>query len=190
MSMNDLTMFDNDELLALLKLDLDKGEFEKALSKIKQLVQSPSAPAEAFAIAARIYAQLGLFERAKDYFKRYLDINPSATIEHFQMGMAHFDSGQVDEAIAIWSGILAKDPINPPALFYSGLAFAQTGKTADARHVLDTLLQSAPADNLYFTRAKDLLAAINNGHANNRDNGAAKESVATMIPKDAYKVEH
>ncbi len=180
--------FDADELLALVKLDLDKGEIEKALLKLKQLLAADNPAMEVYTIAARTYAQLGLFERAKEYFKKYLTNNPDALVETFQLGMAHFDSGEANDALATWDSVLAKDPVYPPALFYRGLAMAQAGQLADAKQSLDTLIQSAATDNLYFGRAKELLQAINNGQAQN--NGSQQDAVAQVAPKDAYQVEH
>jgi len=181
---------ETDELLALVKFNIDKGEIENALYKIKDLLVDKKPPAEVHAIAARVYAQLGLFERAKDQFKKYLKLNPEATVETFQLGMAHFDSGEKEEALSIWTDVLNKDPINPPALFYKGLVQAQIGRVADARQSLETLLKSAAADNLYFSRAKDLLQAINNGQPQQGGNGGTAESVGKVLPKDAYQVEH
>lgn len=182
--------FDADELLALIKYNIEKGEIEKALLKIKELLAEKTPPAEAHAVAARTYAQLGLFERAKEQFKAYLKLNPEATVEAFQLGMAHFDNGEKQEALSIWDGLLEKDPISPPALFYKGLALAQTGRLADAKHSLETLLKSAPTDNLYFGRSKELLQAINNGQLHQEHNGSEAESTGKALPKDAYQVEH
>jgi tetratricopeptide (TPR) repeat protein len=182
--------FDSDELMALVKLDIEKGEIEKALLKIKEILADKNPPVEAYAIAARTYAQLGLFERAKDNFKAYLKANPEATIEAFQLGMVHFDSGENEAALSMWDAILKKEPVHPPALFYRGLLLAQTGKLADAKQSLDTLLKSAAVDNLYFGRAKELLQAINAGQAQKGDNGSEPDSLLKVLPKDAYKIEH
>lgn len=190
MTQNHVTELDADELLALVKLDLEKGEIEKALIKLKGVLAHKNPPVEAYAILARTYAQLGLFERAKDNFKIYLKANPDATVESFQLGMTHYDSGESEQALAIWEQILKKEPIHPPALYYRGLALAQLGKLADAKQALDTLLKSAAADNLYFGRARELLQAINNGQIQASKNGGEQEPVTKVMPKDAYTLEH
>lgn len=182
--------FELDELLALAQLDLEKGNIENALRKLKRLVAAKNPPIEAYTMAARTYAQLGLFERAKALFKSYLKHNPDAIVESFQLGMTHFDAGEKEEAMTIWDAIIKKEPVHPPALFYRGLVLAQQGKTADAKQSLDTLMQSAPADNLYFNRAKELLQALNNGQAISAGNNGGQSAVSTVRPDDAYKVEH
>jgi len=182
------TAFDSDELLALTNLDIEKGDIENALLKLKTILADKKPPVEANAMAARLYAQLGLFDRAKDLFEKYIKVNPDAIVENFQLGMAHFDAGDVDAALKIWDVVVKTDPVNPPALFYRGLALTQQHQYSDAKQSLDTLLKTAPADNLYFGRAKELLSAIDSGQVvKNDDNG---KNLVNSLVKDAYQVEH
>ena len=187
----DEVLFDDDELLALAKHDLDKGEVESALFKLKQVLVSDEPLDEARTMAARIYAQLGLFERAQGLYEEYIAKNPGAVLESFQLGMTFFDMGRVEEALSHWDKVLDKEPVHPPSLFYKGLVLAQLGKVADAKQSLDTLLKSAPADNLYFGRARELLQAIDSGQVVNiARNDQSAESTSAALPQDAYKVEH
>ena len=178
-------LFEADELLALARLDIEGGKLDEALWKLKQVLTETTPPAEALAMAARLYAQLGLWERAKPLFQRYIEAEPKAMNEVFQLGMVNFDAGEVKEALAIWAGLLKEHPTHPPALFFTALAHSQTGQLAEARHGLDVLLKSAPADNLYFNRGKELLQAIENRPAPGR-----AVDTARIAPKDAYKAEH
>lgn len=185
-SKNTTALFDAQELFALARLDLERGSLEQALHKIKQLLADPEIPNEAFGFAGRLYAQLGLWDRAKELFHRHLKLNPESVTEAFQLGMVHFDTAQTDEALKIWTELLQREPAHPPALFYCGLALAQRGKITEARHSLDVLLKSAPADNLYFGRAQELLKSID---AQQPSNNLQKEALPS-VSKDAYKTEH
>jgi len=181
--------FEADELMALARLDIESGALDAALQKLKQVIIDPAPPAEALSMAARLYAQLGLWDRAKPLFQRYLESQPNAVNEAFQLGMVHFDGGQADEAILIWENLLKAHPTHPPALFYRALAKHQLGQSAEARHALDILIKSAPPDNLYFNRAKELLQAIESQGPGSGAQGATAETLR-MAPKDAYKTEH
>lgn len=149
-----------DELLSLARVDIEKGELELALRKLKTIVSSPAPDPEAIAMTARLYAQLGLLNRARTCFEQYLSLHPDSLNEKFQLGMVHFDSGQPIEAANLWEQVLASFPAHPPALHYMGLLSAQQNRIPDARRHLEVLLETAPSDNLYFQRSKDLLKAI------------------------------
>ena len=183
------TDLEADELLALARHDIERGELESGLRKLKQILAGSNPLAEAQSVAGRLYAQLGLFERAQALFQSYLQTNPDSVVERFQMGMTHLDAGQQQEALAIWEQLLHDHPVHPPALFYKGLVLAQAGKVPEAKQSLDILMKSAPADNLYFGRAKELLQAIDAGGRPSMPPEGKSEG-AHVLPKDAYKTEH
>ena len=185
---------DNDELVALARLDVERGDLEKALVKLKQALTVDNPPAEALAMTARLYAQLHLFPRAAELFRRCLELNPQAETERFQYGMVQFDSGEVDKALDSWEEVLRTDPIHPPSLFYKSLGLVQLGRAGEARNVLDILLKSARSDNLYFSRAKDMLQMLDSGRHNEIDrlkagNGGSPE-IKGVMPREMYKTEH
>lgn len=184
------TEFDTDELLALAKLDLSKENTESALAKIKAALKDSKAPDEAYSLAAKIYAQLGLYQRAQAMFKSYLDKNPGAPLETFQLGMTFFDAGERQEALGIWDAILKEQPTHPPALFYTALALAQQGETDPARKRLETLLKSAPTDNLYFGRGKELLEAMQRGGQTKASDARDGNAANNYLLHNAYGTEH
>src|SRR5262245_57576148 len=151
---------ERDELLALARLDLEKERVEEALRKLKRLIAEPDPLADALPLAARIYAQLGLTERAQGCYRRYLAGRPEAVLETFELGMTHFDRGDTAEAETLWRGVLERAPTHPPTLFYRALLHARTGRMPEARRDLDVLLQAVPADNLYVTRGRELLQEL------------------------------
>jgi len=179
---------DSDELLALARLDMDQNRMDQALIKLKHILNTDKGNSDALSMGGKVYAQLGLFDKAKNCFKQYLEINPDSIIDQFQYGMVHFDNGDKDTALSIWNELLAKQPTHPPSLFYKGLLLAQTNQTADARATLSILLQSAPADNLYFGRAKELLQAMDKGVAIEASGDGGSGAESKSLPKDAYKV--
>lgn len=113
-------------------------------------------------------------------------MRPESINELFQLGMTQFDTGELDSALATWATVLTKEPVHPPALFFRGMVLAQQNSLADAKVMLETLLNSAPTDNLYYNRAQELLRAINSGQ-NSEKTGTFADAT---LPKDAYKVEH
>jgi tetratricopeptide (TPR) repeat protein len=156
----ELKELDVEELLALARHEVQNGEFADALARLKALVSLAPPPADSLAMMARVYAQLGLMERAQAAFRRYLESHPEAAHETFELGATYFDQGNDSQALEHWNQALAIVPTHPPALFFSAAALSRTGKVADARRHLEVLFKSTPADNLYVERARDLLKTL------------------------------
>src|SRR2546427_8682268 len=68
---NPSVSLDSDELVALARVDIERGAFTDALLKIKQVLADPEPLAQAFALGGRLYAQLGLWQRARPCYERY-----------------------------------------------------------------------------------------------------------------------
>lgn len=182
--------FESDELLALARIDIERNALDEALRKLKQIINQSDAPAEAFSMAGRLYAQLGLWEKAKTQYQRYLKQQPSAITETFQLGMVHFDAGQKDEAKHTWDTLLEKSSLYPPALFYRALAYAEDGQNQEARLMLDVLMKSVPADNLYFSRAKELMRTLEAGTPQSESDNSGAKPTSRARAKDPYQTEH
>ena len=152
--------FDQDELVALAQYDMEQGRLEAALLKLKQVVRHDTAPPRALAMAAKLYAQLQLFSYAKRLYERYIAVDPASEEVAFELGMVHFDLGETDNALSVWTSLLNARPTYPPALFYSALALSGSNRFGEAKRHLDVLLQTAEPDNLYFGQGRDLLRAM------------------------------
>ena len=169
----DLAKFDTEELVALAKFDLDHDKIDSALEKVKIILTADDCPLEAKGLAARLYAQLKLFDKAKALYVQYLEISPESITELFQLGMVNLESGNSDEAIAIWSQLLEQNATHPPSLYYSAIALLEAEQVDEASRHLNVLLQSAPADNLYFGKAKEILHNMNQGKKSTPQNNAS-----------------
>jgi tetratricopeptide (TPR) repeat protein len=155
-----LEPFENDELLALARLDLQQKRLDDAFRKLKTLMARPDAPAESFALAARLYRQLELPQRAQHCLRAYLEARPDALQESFELGVSHFEAGDMATADELWRGVLARQPAHPPALFYRGLLSVRESRFAEALERLELLFKRVPAENLYVTRGQALLQEI------------------------------
>jgi tetratricopeptide (TPR) repeat protein len=156
-------IFDADELLALARHDIENNRLEQALEKLKCVLAGAVPADEALALAARVYGQLGLFQRAQEALLQYLARHPDAPNEQFQLGMSYYSNGQLADAQGHWDAILHAHPTYPPALYYGALALARQGKPMEAKRSLGILLQSAAPDNLYAGKGRELLQSIDAG---------------------------
>jgi tetratricopeptide (TPR) repeat protein len=168
--MLDITEFDSHELLALARRDVDKGQLADALYKVKAGLAKDQYPSELLALAGNIYAQLGLFERAKGYLSNYVDKHPDSITEKFRLGMVYLDTNETSTALEIWTGLLQVAPTHPPSLYYSAIASLRLDQLGEAQRHIDVLLKSAEEDNLYYEKGQALLASINTSSNPDQEN--------------------
>lgn len=168
--------WDADELLVLARLDLKKENVEGALQKLKQARQLSSIASAIDVELGRLYAQIGLRKRAIPYFQGYLQSFPADIDAHFQLGMAQFEEGDHEAATVTWRAVAEVEPTYPPLLYFQALLLSQQRETGRAKEQLRRALEILPADNLYFSRARDLLSALEAAGA--EDDGSAPASAA------------
>lgn len=158
---NDYSIFEPDELLALANIDMEKGRFDQALAKLKYTLNMDDTPDAVYAAIARLYGQIGLYEKAKIMFQKFIDKNPDAVLETFQLGMTCLDAGDEQGALDVWTKLIAAYPDHPPALYYKAFILARREELDAARQNLEMLLNVVTASNLYFGKGKELLDEIN-----------------------------
>lgn len=79
--------------------------------------------------AANISYDLGQFDKASRYYRRFLDaIDPEATAVRVDYAYCLFQTGKQDEAIAELEGIIQKDRKNQSALFNIAVMYTQLSK--------------------------------------------------------------
>ncbi len=154
-----MDILDFDELVCLANIDLENDRVAEALVKLKYALRKEDNTA-VHPMIARVYARLGLFERSKHYFERYLAENPSSLVELFQYGMTHFDSNDHKSAFAVFNTILEQSPDHPPALYYSSVILAKEGRLQESKGQLESLIKNTSKANLFCKKAKILLSEI------------------------------
>jgi tetratricopeptide (TPR) repeat protein len=158
-----LEIFELDELLALSMIDMKNQSYQAALEKVKFIRAHESFPAAVLALAGKLYATLGLFERARESFSEYLVREPEAYLELFQLGMVEKDLGNYGVAIELWTRVLEINRNYPEALFYLGDLCIRLDRIEEARTWLLTLLETAPDESEFIPLADQLLNRIK-GH--------------------------
>jgi len=158
--MTDYSLFDSDELFALIERDLAKENYEGALIKLKISLAREGAPDQFYALAGRLYATLELFPRSKGAFEVYVERNPDHYFELFQLGMVNRDLGDEDEALALWQKVLDTEKNYPAALFHSADVLVNQGQIEGATELLNQLLETAPDESEYIGMADQMLTKL------------------------------
>lgn len=153
--------FDSEEILAIARDHFEQNRLEEALTGAKTLLEAPEPPPGTLELAARIYARLRLHARAIALFRQAMEARPDSLELQVEMAMVSQESGDHETALGLWDEMLLRHPLMPPALFHAAVLRAQRRQFADALRHIEVLLQTAPEDNLYVGRAKELQDALN-----------------------------
>lgn len=117
------------------------GRFDEAIALRKRA--SDLAGPSSFPVIANLgnaYHYARRYEEAIKHYQRALELNPRFERGHVAMGMAYVQLGKHEEAIAeIKQAISLRDEIRNTAAL--GYAYAVAGKRAEARKVIDDLVE-------------------------------------------------
>lgn len=114
-------MLDTEELLHLGLHAIRENNPNAAIEHFKQcLANSPDHPQATYLLGA-IYAQIGMYDRAKDLLQKAIIINPSEFTGRFQLGLLHLTSGDVEQAKIVWQELEALEHDHFLNLFKSAM---------------------------------------------------------------------
>lgn len=119
-----------------------KGEFDKAMPLLKDVLDDPLYPTPQFAHfnLARIYERQGKIEEAIDEYKLALDIRPDYVDAHYNLGLLYLQQGRTDLAIKKFTEATRLSP--DIAVYYRtlGVAYVQAGRPQEARKAFEKVL--------------------------------------------------
>lgn len=133
-------------------------QFDRALGRLKYAEQQ-SAPISDRLVLARVYLARGTREDARQALAilNQLEARGVQTAEALNdAGVAQFELGAYEEAIACFNKALAKSPGYNEALFNKALAEQHAGRNEDARQDWQVFLSHSPA-NEWKAEAEELL---------------------------------
>ena len=161
--MSNYSNFDNDEVLALADWSYQNGDYQGTLEKLKTLLARNNVPLQTYSSLGRVYATLGLFERAKGAFSFFIDQQPEdAPIhnEQFQLGLVESDMGNLEQAVEIWDKLLTENKEFVPAMYHKAKALVDLNQIQSAVDILNNLLEVAEDGNEYIPMADQLLSKL------------------------------
>jgi tetratricopeptide (TPR) repeat protein len=108
----------------LLHLGLHASQHDdpaKAIDYLKQCLALEPENADATYLLGALYAQIGIYDRARETLARAVDLNGSQTTAIFQLGLLHLSSGDVGQAAHVWARLDTLSEDHSFNLFRRGL---------------------------------------------------------------------
>lgn len=90
----------------------------------------------------------GKWEEAVGFIEKGVELSPDYTDAKVRLAEAYFNLKRYPEAIAVTNQVLAKEPLNLPALQFRGSAYGASGNTQAAAQDFKKILEAEP-DNLH-----------------------------------------
>lgn len=97
-----MSSLDAEELLHLGLHATAQDDPSKAIDLLKQCLALDPVNAKASYMLGALYAQIGMYDRAKEILTHALESDPSLSTAAFQLGLLHLTSGAVDAAATTW----------------------------------------------------------------------------------------
>lgn len=79
-----------------------RGDFGSAIEYFKEYIEQDASNAQVAYLLGACYAQIGLYDRAKQQLTTALSLDPSQSTACFQLGLLHLTSGEVGLAKEAW----------------------------------------------------------------------------------------
>jgi len=133
--------------------------YEDALLHLKSIVADRPQDEIALGMLASVYSDLGMKDRAREYYDQVLTTNPQNPLARQQRGLLEFEAGQLESALEIWRPLLETEH-DFVAHFYCALASMQLGRLDGVRGLLDTARERMPSDHPFQQEAEKLLGAL------------------------------
>ena len=165
----------------------DNGQQDQIITQLKQRLASNPGDTDGWTLLGNLYARMGRWAEAGAAYRDAL----SADGQHQEalLGMAESlvalaQGLVVPEARLIFAGILEKDPKQPSALYYAGLALAQDGRLEDAYELWSNLIGAAPPQAPWLPLVQRQLARLS-AEMGRQDPGTTATGPAGPSPEDA-----
>ena len=121
----------------------------QVVSRLKERLAENPHDVEAWLVLGNVYEHLGRWAEAAEAFGGALQLeadNLEAQTGRAEALVAQAQGLVTPEAARLIASVLERDPQNPSALYYSGLALAQNGHLKEAQGIWSELLAVSPAD--------------------------------------------
>lgn len=149
--------------IKLKQYDKAVEEFEFVLEKLKE----EKVDLEGNETAASIYASLGElymdkndFEKAKEYFKKSITIDPSNYALSYNVAEILFNSNNIDEAIHYYKLTAEIKPEWPKSYLKLGYCYLNKGETKTAIDYLNKFVELSPEDDPQISAVKNIIKQL------------------------------
>jgi choline-sulfatase len=138
----------------------ESGALPKALALLDAVVNGHPDDVDARNSLGVVAMRLGLHDRARQAFRKVLELDPTSATAYANLGTDALSSGDMPSAVGYLTRALELDPRQYTVLYNLALALDSLGRRDDARRYMRRFVDEAPPDRYApdIARFKTLLA--------------------------------
>ncbi|MBU1076430.1 MAG: tetratricopeptide repeat protein [Spirochaetes bacterium] len=125
------------EKIALV--NLNSGKIKEAFSELFSITQIKPNSYGANGLLGRIYGSQKKYDKAKEYLKKAIHLNPKDAEFHYQLGVAYLDTGDLGQAVQELDKAYHLDSEHVKAQYFLALACRQKGLNEKAKMLFEKL---------------------------------------------------
>lgn len=115
------------------------GRSDEAIAEIERALELDPFSLGINVVNGWVLTIAGQYDRAIEAMKKTIELDPSFAATHLTLGNAYFNKGMYEEALAVVEK--AEKLRDSRARFLTGITYAATGRTDEARRILAELLE-------------------------------------------------
>ncbi len=119
------------EKIALI--NLDQGKIIEAFKELYVISKMNPTSVVAQGLLGRIYGSQRKYDKAKEYLKKVLDLDPDNDEWHYQFGLAYLDTGDLSHAVQSLDKAYQINPEHVKAQYFLALSCKQKGMNEKAK---------------------------------------------------------
>lgn len=149
--------------IKLKQYDKAIQEFEFVLDKLeeeKEDLKGNETAASIYASLGELYMDKNDFDRAKDYFEKSIDIDPSDHALSYNVAEILFNSNKIDEAIQYYQLTAEIKPDWPNSYLKLGYCYLNKGEMRKAIDYLNKFVELSPQDDPQVNAVKNLIKQL------------------------------
>lgn len=157
-----------DSLLAEAETLFEKKKYFLAIEKAKKAIESAPKNYDAYCLIAKVYANLGEYERAEIFCKKALEVKPFSVAPYYLLSHIAEERGEKEKAKTLLKKIIYLCPSSISAYVELADIYEREGETIKARKMNNTaleLLKKLPGNTLIEYRgeiaASDFIKYLN-----------------------------
>ena len=135
----------------------ETGEFDKAVEAIGRAIAIEPVNADYYNSLGSLFARREQFVEAAEQFRKSLSLRPGDSAIGFNLGLAAYLAGDMNEAAELFLGLRDKDTKFAHAYYYLARIAFEKGRSADGRRHAEKFLSVYDADDVYSQDARSML---------------------------------